>query len=61
MVFVVQERRRDSGTWTTMRLSGDDCVMAETNAQCAACRLRRYFGEDFEYRVIRKSTAEDDG
>ena len=53
MAYVVQERQRGNGTWQTMELGGQECEMALPNAECAACKLRRHFGDEFEYRVVK--------
>ena len=54
MGYVIQERLRTEQTWRTMQLSGEDCEMAEANAEQAASKLRGYFGVEFEYRVVEK-------
>ena len=32
------------------------CEMERESAECAACKLRRHFGDEFEYRVIKQET-----
>ena len=51
---VIQERLRTEKIWHTMQLNGEDCEMAEANAEQAVSKLRGYFGVEFEYRVVEK-------
>ena len=61
MGCVIQERPRQGGEWITLELVGQACEMSQEAAEEAVRRLRRHFGDEFEYRVVDCGSAASTG